>query len=286
MGEPARVDPKTGKLVATITVGNGPSGIAAGAGAGWVANTLDGTVSRIDPDTNSVTNVKQTGNGPTAVAVGAHAVWVSNQFDRTLARIDPRTNQVRKINVGNRPYGMAISGGTVLVAVRHSSASHRGGTLRMRMNARPNSAPLDSIDTAVAYFSNSWRILRMTGDGLVAFNQTSGLAGTQLLPDLAVSLPAPTGGGRTYAFRLRNGIRYSNGRPVKASDFRLKRWVPQRTRAVIAGRWLSVRLCSTLGGDTHTTRHIRKELDRVCRGFLQSEQTTFCESVARAFRTE
>ena len=60
----------------------------------------------------------------------------------------------------------------------------------------------------------------MTGDGLVAFDQASGLAGTQLVPDLAVSLPTPTDGGRTYTFRLRPGIRYSNGGPVKASDFR------------------------------------------------------------------
>jgi peptide/nickel transport system substrate-binding protein len=60
----------------------------------------------------------------------------------------------------------------------------------------------------------------MTGDGLTAFNQVSGLAGTQPVPDLATSLPAPTDGGRTYTFRLRPGIRYSNGRPVRATDFR------------------------------------------------------------------
>ena len=60
----------------------------------------------------------------------------------------------------------------------------------------------------------------MTGDGLTAFNQVSGLAGTQPVPDLATSLPAPTGGGRTYTFQLRPGIRYSNGRPVQATDFR------------------------------------------------------------------
>src|SRR5262249_31948028 len=77
-----------------------------------------------------------------------------------------------------------------------------------------------SIDTATAYDATSWTLLRMTNDGLVAFNQASGLAGTQLVPDLAVSLPAPSGGGSTYSFRLRPGIRYSNGRPVKASDVR------------------------------------------------------------------
>jgi peptide/nickel transport system substrate-binding protein len=55
---------------------------------------------------------------------------------------------------------------------------------------------------------------------LVAFHQASGLAGTRLVPDLAVSLPTPTDGGRTYAFRLRPSVRYSSGRLVRASDFR------------------------------------------------------------------
>jgi peptide/nickel transport system substrate-binding protein len=130
-------------------------------------------------------------------------------------RIDPETNQVaRRIEVGNRPRGVAILGDDVVVGVRESDAGHRGGTLNVRMNR-----DLDSIDPAVAYDSTSWPILRMTGDGLVAFNQTSGLAGTQLVPDLAVSLPVSPDGGITWTFRLRPGIRFSTGDPVMASDF-------------------------------------------------------------------
>jgi len=211
----ARIEPATGSVVGTIPVGNGPTGIAFGSGAAWVANSLDGTVTRIDPGTNAVAATIPTGNGPTAVAVGARGVWVSNQFGGTVARIDPRTNQVRRISVGNRPQGVAISSGRVLVSVRQSGAGHRGGTLTFRMNRSP-----DSIDTAIAYDSTSWPILRMTSDGLVAFDQASGLQGTQLVPDLAVSLPTPTDGGKTYTFRLRPNIRYSSGRPLNASDFR------------------------------------------------------------------
>lgn len=106
-------------------------------------------------------------------------------------------------------------GTDVLVTVRQSGADHRGGALTMRINRA-----VDSIDPAVAYDSTSWLFMHMSYDGLVAFNQTSGLAGTQLVPDLATSLPTPTDGGRTYTFRLRPQIRYSTGRPVRASDFR------------------------------------------------------------------
>src|SRR4029077_8160571 len=57
-------------------------------------------------------------------------------------------------------------------------------------------------------------------DGLVAFRKTDGALGGTLVPDLAVTLPRPAGGRTTYTFTARRGIRYSNGTPVRASDFR------------------------------------------------------------------
>jgi len=44
--------------------------------------------------------------------------------------------------------------------------------------------------------------------------------GSQLVPDLAVALPTANDGGRTYTFRIRPGIRYSNGHVVGPKDFR------------------------------------------------------------------
>ena len=197
---------------------NGPTGIAYGDGAAWVANSLDGTVSRIDPDTNSVTAAVPAGNGPAAVAVDARGIWVSDQFDGNVVRIDPGTNQVaQRVSVGSRPLGLAMSGDTVLVAVRHGGAGHRGGTLVVRAD-RPS--VVDSIDFALSGATYTFPFLRMTGDGLVALDQVSGLAGAQPVPDLATSLPSPTDGGHTYTFLLRPGIRYSTGRPVQATDFR------------------------------------------------------------------
>jgi YVTN family beta-propeller protein len=221
-GQVVRIDPKTGRQVfGAIPVGNGPTGIAFGAGAAWVANSIDGTVYRIDPDTNSVTALVTTGNGPHAVTTDAGGVWVSNQFDGNVVRIDPGTNRLAQpVSVGGRPLGLAMSGDAVLVAVRQPGAGHRGGTLVLRADRPGKGDIIDSIDSALVTYSNAMPLLRMTGDGLTAFNQVSGLAGAQLVADLATSLPTPTDGGRTYTFRLRSGIRYSNGRPVRASDFR------------------------------------------------------------------
>ena len=223
-GQVVRIDPTTGKQVfAPIHVGNGPTGIAFGHGAAWVANSLDGTVSRIDPATNSVTAAVPTGNGPDAVAVDPRGIWVSNQFDGNVVRIDPGRNQVaQRVGVGSRVSGLAMSGDAVLVAVPHSGAGHRGGTLVLRTNGpgKKGTDSIDSIDYALSMYTYVSPLLRMTGDGLTAFNQVSGLAGTQLVPNLATSLPTPTDGGRTYTFQLRPGIRYSNGGPVQATDFR------------------------------------------------------------------
>ena len=57
-------------------------GIFYGAGAVWVANSGDGTVSRIDPSTNSVVATIRVGNSPLGIAVGAGYVWVTVQTSR------------------------------------------------------------------------------------------------------------------------------------------------------------------------------------------------------------
>jgi peptide/nickel transport system substrate-binding protein len=54
----------------------------------------------------------------------------------------------------------------------------------------------------------------------VGFKRVGGAEGNTLVPDLATALPPATDGGRTYTFKLRDGLRFSTGRPVKGSDVR------------------------------------------------------------------
>jgi hypothetical protein len=46
-----------------------------------------------------------------------------------------------------------------------------------------------------------------------------GPAGYKLVPGLAQSLPTVSRNGKVYKFKLRKGLKYSNGAAVKASDF-------------------------------------------------------------------
>ena len=212
-----RIDPKSASVV-PIQVGSGPTGIVFGDGAAWIANSLDGTVSRVDPATNSVAATIPTGDTPTELALDERGgVWVTNEYGGTLVRIDPSTNAPgRPIEFGSQPQGVAAAGAELLVSVdARSGIRHRGGTLKVLLNFAP-----DSIDPAVAYSTSSWPIVHLTNDGLVGFAHASGLAGDLLVPDLAVSLPTPTDGGRSYTFQLRPNLHYSDGKPVQASDVR------------------------------------------------------------------
>ena len=66
----------------------------------------------------------------------------------------------------------------------------------------------------------SYNVTSFEADGLVGYRRVGGSAGSVLLPDLAASAPMVSDGGRTYAFRLRPGLEYSTGVPVRAADFR------------------------------------------------------------------
>jgi YVTN family beta-propeller protein len=74
----SRIEPFTSS-VTTLQVGRAPKGVAYGAGAVWVANGGDGTVSRIDPATGRLVATIRVGSSPAGIAVGAGYVWVTAQ---------------------------------------------------------------------------------------------------------------------------------------------------------------------------------------------------------------
>ena len=85
-----RFDPDTLKVDGAAFVGPDPRAIAAGAGAIWVANTGDGTVSEIDPDTaETLHRPIEVGGRPTDIAAGGGGVWAVDNFGGKLVPIDP-----------------------------------------------------------------------------------------------------------------------------------------------------------------------------------------------------
>jgi peptide/nickel transport system substrate-binding protein len=95
-----------------------------------------------------------------------------------------------------------------------SASSHKGGTFTILANSSFGVA-----DPAQNYTLQEWQLLIDTHDGLTQFKRVGGTSGTQLVPDLAESIPQPTDGGKTYLFHIRRGIKFSNGQVMKPSDF-------------------------------------------------------------------
>ena len=79
--------------------------------------------------------------------------------------------------------------------------------------------PIDYMDPGLSYSVQGWGIMWNVYLGLLTYKHVDGPEGAELIPALAEDLPEISRDGLSYKFTLREGINYSNGTPVKASDF-------------------------------------------------------------------
>ena len=113
-----------------------------------------------------------------------------------------------------------------------SGASHRGGVYRVGWEYSFQGDGFDPTGEnqygTIGIYSN---LLLRT---LVGYDHVAGVAGTKLVPDLAIRVPAPTNSGRTYTFTLKRGVRFGPpvNREIRSSDIRyaLERLARPRNR--------------------------------------------------------
>jgi YVTN family beta-propeller protein len=237
-----RVDP-TG-LVTSLAVGHGPSGIAVGDGGVWVADTSDDAIVRIDPSTRAATTTIPVGRSPAGVALGAGSLWVANSGDGTVTRIDPKTAKaIATIAVGGSPQAITVAGDRAWVTVDAQTISPTrvaaGGSARLDF-----SADVNSIDPALAYDRLSAQLLYATCAKLLNYPDRAGLAGSQLVPEVAQSLPARPADGKKYTFTIRKGFRFSppSNEPVTAQTFKdsIERTLNPRMRSPVANEFADI----------------------------------------------
>ena len=94
-----------------------------------------------------------------------------------------------------------------------------GGSGKQGGSIRIGSVLPDSYDPVLFQTVQANQPLQMVYKGLVTYKDAEGSEGKDLIAGLADSVPTPTNGGKTYEFKLRKGLKYSDGTPVKASDF-------------------------------------------------------------------
>ena len=112
----AVIDPATNEVVRAIGVGIDPGPVAVGAGAVWVGNRNDRSLSRIDPQTRAVVKNLNLGASPTGVAADAHTVWVAYGRLGSVARVDPQFGSVgTPLKVAGTAYGYWTPNGAIAV---------------------------------------------------------------------------------------------------------------------------------------------------------------------------
>ena len=75
------------------------------------------------------------------------------------------------------------------------------------------------LDPAIGFKIPSNAVLTQVYTPLLTYKRVEGAEGTTLIPGLAEQLPEVSSDEATYSLRLRPGLVYADGRPVKASDF-------------------------------------------------------------------
>src|SRR3954471_18470247 len=96
-----------------------------------------------------------------------------------------------------------------------SAEANKGGTLRLNMA----DADFDFVDPQLAYRTDDWSMIYATSMPLVGFEEKTGAAGAQLVPQAATAFPTVSKDGKTYTFHIRPGLKFSNGSTVTAASY-------------------------------------------------------------------
>jgi peptide/nickel transport system substrate-binding protein len=106
-------------------------------------------------------------------------------------------------------------GGVLAGCGSSGKSSPSSSTLKVTFAAFP-----DYLDPSLSYSIEGWSAMWETYVPLLTYAHADGAAGTKVIPGLARAMPKIADGERTYTLFLRKGLRYSDGTPVRASDFR------------------------------------------------------------------
>ncbi len=87
-------------------------------------------------------------------------------------------------------------------------------TLRVEVGAGA-----DSLDPGLSYSPECWQSLWNVYLSPYGYQRVQGRESSRVVPVLAEAMPDISSDGRVYEFRLRDGLRYSDGKLVQAADF-------------------------------------------------------------------
>jgi peptide/nickel transport system substrate-binding protein len=89
----------------------------------------------------------------------------------------------------------------------------KGGIMKFAISSN-----WDSTDPGDTYYGLSWNLIRTYTRALTMFKVAPGKASAELVGDLAEGLGTASDGGKTWTYKLREGLKYEDGTPITSKD--------------------------------------------------------------------
>ena len=138
----------------------------------------------------------------------------------------------------NSNTGSAKSSGTKTSGSGSSGSSNSGGGA---ITLLQGTAP-DYLDPQEGYTTQAADLMWLSYTPLYTYAHKEGTAGGQIIPGVAQDFPQISDGGKKYTLTIRQGLKFSDGKTVKASDF------PYTVQRVLKVKW---------GGSSFITGYIK-----------------------------
>src|SRR4051794_6913556 len=139
--------------------------------------------------------------------------------------------------------GSSGSSGTKTSSSGSSGSSGGGGGGKVTLVQ--GTAP-DYLDPQEGYTTQAAQAMFVSYTPLYTYAHKAGTAGGQIIPGIAQDYPQITNGGKTYTLPIRKGLKFSDGKTVKASDF------PYTVQRVLKVKW---------GGASFVTAYVKGAAD-------------------------
>ncbi|WP_149825220.1 ABC transporter substrate-binding protein [Streptomyces tailanensis] len=94
-----------------------------------------------------------------------------------------------------------------------NESTAEGGTVTYASTDTP-----ESLDPGNMYYAYGFNFSRLYARPLMTFKPGAGEAGNELVPDLAESAGTPSDGGKTWTYKIRQGVKFEDGTPVTTKD--------------------------------------------------------------------
>ena len=152
---------------------------------------------------------------PTPARVAAPRSSCQSEQVVDIAR-DTGGSGFRRWRLGAAVVGLVLALAGQAGALGSQSDARKGGIFRISYAI---GSGIDSLDPALAYTAPAWALLDTTCLRLMSYPDKPAPQSFRLVPEAATGPPRVSRDGKTYTFAVRAGLRFSDGKPVRASAF-------------------------------------------------------------------